>query len=423
MVSRTTLPAAALAALVAAGGAGAQELRFMCYQDGVECDAWDEALDRFEAENEGITVVLDVVSYQSILEGLPVSLAVGEGPDVARVTDFGGLAEYLLDVREYVTDPAAIEERYGQSLEWARVGDNAEDGIYVIVDQLTATGGFANQTLFEQAGVEKPPPGATWEHWADAATAVRDATGVDFAMAIDRTGHRFGAPAISYGAQYFDEAGEPILVDAGFRAFAEQFLAWHEDGTMARDVWAGAGGGTYQDAAAEFTNANLVFYYSGSWQIARFGNDIGDAFDWVATGAVCGPATCTGIPGGAGIVGFEHTEHPEAVGRLIDFVARDDVQREVLSQTRNIPANSVLQEEGIEYDGASEDVKAALRTFSDMVSDFSPIAFELQGYANNRAIFTATPARLTQAIVGELTLDEALQRLDQDVAEAVAASR
>jgi alpha-1,4-digalacturonate transport system substrate-binding protein len=95
----------------------------------------------------------------------------------------------------------------------------------------------------------------------------------------------------------------------------------------------------------------------------------------------------------------------------------------VLGKTRNIPANSVLQEQGIAYEGASEDVKQALQTFSELVADFSPIAFELQGYANNRAIFNATPARLTQAIVGELTLDEALERLDQDIAEAVSASR
>ena len=414
---------AALGLALVAGTANAQELRFSCYQDGVECDAWAEAFAGFEAENPGITVVVDVVPYQSILEGLPVQLAVGEGPDLARVTDFGGLAQYMLDVRPFVADPDAIEARYGQSLAWTRVGDNAPDGIYNIVDQLTATGGFANKTLFEQAGVEMPAPGSTWAEWAEAATKVRDATGVDFAMALDRTGHRFAAPAISYGAQYFDADGQPILVDDGFRAFAEQFVAWNEDGTMAKDVWAGAGGGAYQDAAAEFINGNLVFYYSGSWQIGRFSRDIGDAFDWTATGAVCGPEACTGMPGGAGLVGFKHTQHPEAVGKLLDFVARDDVQAAVLAKTKNIPANAVLQEEGVAYADAGEDITSALVTFASSVPDFSPIAFALQGYANNRAIFTATPARITQAIVGELTLEEALARLDADVAEAVAASR
>jgi alpha-1,4-digalacturonate transport system substrate-binding protein len=422
MTTRIGLSFAALA-LAAAGGAQGQELRFTCYQDGVECDAWASQFEAFTAENPDVTVVVDVVPYQSILEGLPVQLAGGEGPDLARVTDFGGLAQYMLDVAPYVADPTAIEERYGRSLDWARVGDNSPDGIYNIVDQLTATGGFANKTLFDQAGVALPEPGASWEDWAAAAVQVAEATGVDFPMALDRTGHRFAAPAISYGAQYFDAEGNAHVVDDGFRAFAEQFVAWNEDGTMAKDVWAGAGGGTYQDAAAEFINGNLAVYYSGSWQIGRFGRDIGDAFDWVATGSMCGPVACTGMPGGAGIVGFKSTEHPEAVGKLLDFIARDDVQAAVLAQTRNIPANGVLQGAGVDYGDADEAVKAALTSFAAAVPDFSPVAYALQGYRHNRAIFNATPARLTQAIVGELTLDEALKRLEADVAEAVAAAQ
>ncbi len=415
-----TLTTTALGLVLAAGTAGAQEIRFMCYQDGVECDAWSEQIAVFEDENPGIDVTVDEVPYQSIVESLPVQLEVGEGPDLARVTDYGGLARFMLNIRPLVDDPAAIEDRYAQSLAWARVGDNAPDGIYNIVDQLTATGGFANKTLFDQAGVEMPEPGATWSEWAEASRAVADATGVDYPMAIDRTGHRFAGPAMSYGADYFDQNGDPILVDDGFRDFAAQFVEWNEDGTLARDVWAGAGGGSYRDAAPEFINANLVMYYSGSWQIGRFGRDIGDAFDWVATGSICGPEACTGMPGGAGIVGFEHTDHPEAVAALMEFMARDDVQREVMAQTRNIPANSVLQEQGIDYEGVRDDVKEALRVFAASIPTFADSAYQLQGYANNRAIYTATPARITQALVGELTLDEALDRLDADIAEAVA---
>lgn len=419
---RRTLAVSALA-LLAAGAANAQELRFMCYQDGVECDAWAEAFKTFEAENPGISVIVDVVPYAAIIESLPVQLEVGEGPDLARVTDYGGLARFLLDVRPLVTDPESIEARYGQSLAWSRVGGNSADGIYHIVDQLTATGGFANATLFEQAGVEMPAPGATWDDWAEASRAVRDATGVDFAMAIDRTGHRFAAPAISYGAALFDESGDALLIDDGFRAFSEQFVAWHEDGTLARDVWAGAGGGSYQDAAAEFINANLVMYYSGSWQIGRFGRDIGDAFDWVATGGICGPVACTGMPGGAGIVGLNRTRHPEAVAKVMEFVARDDIQAQVLGQTRNLPANAALQASGIAYQGVSDDVAAALTAFAASVPTFSDTAYALQGYQFNRAVYTNIPARLTQAIVGELSLDDALARLEQDVADAIAQAR
>jgi hypothetical protein len=53
-------------------------------------------------ESEGIDVVVDVVPYQAILENLPVQLAAGTGPDMAKVTDLGGLNEYYLDLTPYV---------------------------------------------------------------------------------------------------------------------------------------------------------------------------------------------------------------------------------------------------------------------------------------------------------------------------------
>ena len=153
------------------------------------------------------------------------------------------------------------------------------------------------------------------------------------------------------------------------------------------------------------------------------GRDIGDAFDWAAVPAPCGPGGCTGIPGGAAVVGFKHTKAPEEVGKLLDFMAREDVQVAVLAKTKNIPAHQGLQAKGIEYQNATDDEKAALKVFATALSKFSPVAFQFQGYKNNRAIMNATVTRITQAIVGESTLDEALARIDSDVKEALAAAK
>ncbi|RST84362.1 carbohydrate ABC transporter substrate-binding protein [Aquibium carbonis] len=423
MKTRILLSGIAFAAMTAAVPASAAELRFACYQDGVECDAWAEAFKTFEADNPGTTVVVDIVPYKSIVEGLPLQLASGEGPDLARVTDLGGLARYMLDVTPYVSDAARIEEQYGRTLAWTRVNSPDDKGIYAIMDQQTATGPFINTTLFEQAGVAIPGEGATYADWAAAAKEVAEKTQTPYAVAMDRTGHRFAGPAISYGAKYFDADGNPITVDEGYRAFAEQFVAWNNDGTVAKEVWAGAGGATYQDAAKEFTNGSLVMYISGSWQIGRFGRDVGDAFDWQAVPAPCGPGGCTGIPGGAAIAAFKHTKAPEEVGKLLEFISNEDVQAKVLAKTKNIPANQALQVKGIDYENATDAEKAALGTFSSALANFSPVAFQFQGYKNNRAIMNATVTRITQAIVGESTLDEALSRIDADVKEAVAAAQ
>ena len=406
-------------ALTLAAPAMAQEIRFMCYSDGNECEVYDDVLSRFEAANPGVDVIVDVVPYQAILENLPVQLAAGTGPDIAKVTDLGGLNQYYLDLTPHI-DTGYWDESFGGTLGWYRVGDR--QGYYGLHSQLTITGAFANATLFEQAGVAMPGPTATWDDWAAASRAVAEATGTPFPMAIDRSGHRVAGPAISYGAQYFDADGNGSF--AGFEAFAEAFVGWNNDGTFARDVWASQGGATYQDAAQEFINGQLVFYYSGSWQVGRMDSQVGDLFDWQVVGSPCGPAgACSGMPGGAGIVGFEQTEHPEMVAAVIDYLAQEDVYAEVAARTRNLPAHLGVASKGVAFEGASPAAQAALNAFAADLPDVSPIAFAYQGYPMNRAMFGITVERLSQAIVGELSVADAAARMGDDLAAALAESK
>ena len=409
--------AAATGIALMAGAAAAQEIRFMCYSDGNECEVYDDVLTRFEAENPGVDVIVDVVPYQAILENLPVQLAAGTGPDMAKVTDLGGLNEYYLDLAPYI-DTAYWDASFGSTLDWYRAGDR--QGYYGMHSQLTITGAFVNATLFEQAGIEIPGPEATWAEWAEASRAVAEATGTPFPMAIDRSGHRVAGPAISYGAALNGPDG-PTLSDEGFAAFVEQFVAWNEDGTMARDVWAGQGGATYQDAAQEFINGELVFYYSGSWQVGRMDEQVGDFFDWQVVGSPCGPAgACSGMPGGAGIVGFEQTQNPEIVAAVIDFLAQEDIYAEVAARTRNLPAHLGVAAAGVEFQDASPAASAALSAFASDLADVAPAAFWYQGYPGNRAMFGITVERVSQAIVGELSVEDAVARMADDLAAAMA---
>jgi alpha-1,4-digalacturonate transport system substrate-binding protein len=406
--------------LALAGAVQAQELRMTCSSDGNECEVLDDLLKEFTKKNAGISVKIDTVPYKAILESLPIQLAGGSGPDLARLTDLGGLSRYYLDLSPYI-DKAYWEKNFGDTQPWYRQGPD-DKGVYGLMTQLTITGGFANKTLFEQANVPLPGPKATWDEWAEATRKVAKATDTPFPMAIDRSGHRIAGPAASYGAKFFNAAGSPKVVDPGFTEFAKRLINWHKDGTFAKDVWASKGGSTYQDAAQEFSNGKLVYYYSGSWQIGRFEQAVGDAFDWVAVGSPCGPTACSGMPGGSGLVGFKQTKHPEAVGKVMSYLAQPDVHKELMVRTRNLTAHKELAAKGIEYPDAKKPTAAALKAFTEASTQVSPVAYAYQGYRYNRAMFNASVARLTQAIVGELSLDDALARIDRDVDEAVKAA-
>ena len=414
-VKRTTLWATALA--LSAGLAQAGEIRVMCYQDGAECDVTAELAKRFEAQNAGTKVIVDTVPYKTIVEQLPVQLAAGQGPDIARVTDLGGLSKYYMDVSAHLKDRKYWDANFGATAPWLRPTPG-DKGIYGFMSQLTMTGPYVNKTLFEQAKVALPGPKATWDEWVDASRKVARATQTKAAMAWDRSGHRFAGPAISNGAKIFDAQGNPVI-DEGYKTTVNKFVAWHKDGAMLREVWAGAGGSTYADSIGEFINGNVVMVLSGSWQINRLQRDIGGKFDWVAAPNPCGSAACSGIPGGAAWVALKTSKSPKEAAAFLDFMASEQAYAEFTGKTNNIPAHAGLAKKGVAYPSAQPAARAALGVFSSGVGSLSPLAYQFQGYKYNRAIMLPTVARVTQAIVGEMGVDEAIGKINTDMQDAV----
>ncbi len=395
------------------------ELRITWYNDGNEGEVMRGILDRYEQANPDVKVTLDVVPYKAILESLPVQLAAGEGPDLARVTDLGGLSQYYLDLTPHISDPGYWNENFGPFLKWLREPGN-DSTISGFMTQLTVTGPYVNKTLFEQAGVEMPGKDATWDDWAKAVNEVAAKLDIPIPMAWDRSGHRVSGPAISMGAKMFDADGNPHLVDDGLKAMAQRLYDWHQDGTMAKELWGSVSGSQYLGANEDFANAQVAMYMSGSWQIPQFADKIGDAFDWWAVPAPCGPAGCTGMPGGAALVALKETEHPEEVGKLMDFLSSEEVLNEFYGKTLFIPGHLGLAASGVEFQTDDPRAKHALQTFAAAVPGISPIAYDLQGYVYNRVMFNALISRLGEAIVGELTLDQAYDRMTQDVEQQIA---
>ena len=410
----------ALVAAAAASSALAAEIRVQCYSDGNECEVTADLAKRFETRNPGTKVIVDKVPYKAVVETLPVQLAAGEGPDIARVTDLGGLNKYYLDLTPHLGARAKYwEDNFGPTLKWLRAGPS-DKGVYGMMTQLTVTGMFVNKTLFEQAKVPLPGPKATWDDWMEAARKVATATKTPFAMAMDRSGHRFAPLAVAYGAKIFDASGTPVI-DDGYKAAATKFVNWHKSGLMPKEVWGGVGGSQYRDAFEEFANGRVVAYYSGSWQVRRMDTQVTKSFDWEVVPAPCGPGGCTAMPGGAAFVALKRTKAPADVAKFLDFLASDDIYKEYMARTENIPAHAGVAKAGVAYD-ASPHVKTELAVFVGDVPKIATPNYELQGYRLNRAVFLPTAQRLGQAVAGEMSADDALKRLAQDMDEQVKAA-
>ncbi len=420
MNRRHWLAGALMAATLAATPALAQTtLRMTWYSDGNEGEVMRDLLNRFEASNPGIKVVLDTVPFKAINENLPVQLAAGQGPDIARVVDLGGVSPFMLDLRPHLKNAAYWEQNFGPFLSWMREPGNTT-AIPGYMTQLTVTGPLVNKTLFEQAGVAIPGEKATWDDWAKAAKAVADKVKAPFPLAIDRSGHRFYGLAVSQGSKMIGADGNPAPIDDGFKRAAQMVADWHKSGVMSKELWGSVSGTAYRGANEEFKNAQVPFYLSGSWQISQFDKTIGNAFDWIAVPTPCGPANCSGMPGGAAVVGIKTTKHPAEVARVMEYLSSEEILSEFYARTLFVPGHVGIAKKGVTYQGASPQAAAALKVFGNQVAALDPAAYRIQGYTHNRIVFNAAISRLGQVVTGEISLDEAYKRIEADVAQQVA---
>ncbi|NOZ31656.1 MAG: carbohydrate ABC transporter substrate-binding protein [Alphaproteobacteria bacterium] len=418
MTKAKTLLATLAFGLLATTTALAGEVRIMWYSDGVEGEVLQDLMDRFMVDNPDIDVIIDNVSYSTVREQLPVQLEAGSGPDIARVTDLKAQSEHWLDLTPYVEDADYWRDNFGDQADWMR--PDGSDAITGFMTQITLTGGYANKTLFDQAGIEIPGPEATWDEWMEIVQQVATSQQVPFPAAMDRSGHRISGPNISFGANYVGADGLPAPIDDGVKAMVSRFVEWNAQGIMNPEVWVSASGTTYRAAADDFINGQLVYYYSGNWQISNLSTKIGDTFDWVATGSPCGTAACSGMPGGAGLVAVKYTKNPEDVGKVMDYLASAEVVKEFSERTLFIPAHRGVIAQGLQFQSDDPQVNAALSGFVAASASTDPNALFLPGWKWAGTYYGALVSRTSQVIAGELTLEEAYERMDADIAAKVA---
>ena len=419
--TRLKLSVVSAGLICASSSAWSDEIKFLCFQNGNECEVIAELAKGFESET-GHTVKTEQVGYEVIRDQLENQLQTDAAPDVARVTNLGGLNQYYLDLTPHV-DKDYFEQNYGSTLPWYRRADGADAGIYGWQSELTVTGPYINVTMFDDAGVDIPANGATWDDWAEALGQVKEALGLNAGLAMDRTAHRWAGPAFSYGAKFFDESGAPILVDDGFRSFAETFVLWHKSGLMPVEGWPAGSGTQYRNAAPLFLSGGVAMHMSGSWMIGNYAKNITD-FEWRAVPAPCGPSgACGAMPGGAGVVAFKSTKVPEAAAAFVAYLAKEESASAYAAATKSITAHAGLQASGVDYGDTDPAVAQALSTFATSISkaaDTAPQGFSLQGYAKNFVIYGAVPDYITKVITDELSLDDALKAIDADVQAKIA---
>jgi alpha-1,4-digalacturonate transport system substrate-binding protein len=388
-------------AMVGQADAQVQTLRFLWFTDGPDRPAIEGLVKKFNDTNPDVKIEFSIVPFAELNQLLVTQASAGQAPDLARVSEPYRFFQYALDLRPHLKNSGFAKEFLDEPMKMV-LGQGGE--VYGIPHDLTMNGPFVNVSLFKKAGVELPKgERVTWEEWMDAAAKVRKATGVPFAATADRSGHRLDGFLQSYGGGFFTPDGKDVRISSPeTKKAVEAFVKFHKDGTMPLDIWAGGTG--YVGANQQFVNGQLVYYLSGNWQVAQFNDAIGTKFEWKAVPNGYN-TQAGGMPGGKFLIAFKNTKIPDKVARLMEFLGSADAMTEYSAKAMFLPTRKDLVRQGINFPARKDDMNLFVKGVGTLPQSayvdnynlrFGPIANEVRD-------------RVTQAIVGELSVDKALE--------------
>lgn len=148
-----------------ADGGTTLDLLVPSYSDATQ-GLWEDVIAGFEEENEGITVNLEVQSWDNLESVVATKIQGGEAPDIYNGGPFAGFAaDGLLYDAEEVISPAVFSD-FQESF----IANEQLDGTtYALPFIASARALFVNNALLEQAGATVP---TNWDELLDSAVKV-----------------------------------------------------------------------------------------------------------------------------------------------------------------------------------------------------------------------------------------------------------
>ncbi len=389
-------------------------LRFLCFEDGNECEVYEDLLSRFSQENPDITVLVEVVAAGEIHDKLAAGLEAGAPPDFARVSDLDVLKGHYLNLRPLLPDPEYLYQIFPDIIFRSMSSYFQDIGIYGYPDAAKVVAPFVNLSRFEEAGVAIPGGGdevASWDDWLAVLDKVVMNTEAAYALSVDNKDHRLAGPAMSLGADYFSDGLNSADLD-GLRDFLLILTALVEEGKTPVDTLLGTG-----KSQEYFVRGETVMYICGSWKVEEVAAQVGDDFEWAIVPNPSGPGGSTGVAQLTGLVALAGTEHPEAVGKVFEYLLRKEISAEFSARSLTIPARADVAAAGIDYQ-VDDIVAAALSSFTREVPRLQTQAIALDLHPLAEVYYEASNTYMRGYFAGEYTLDEALAELKARLDEA-----
>ena len=149
-------------------GNGTTTVTMIAAEYGTQTKAWwGEFETKFEAANEGIDLVVDVVSWNDIYTVVNTRIANGQAPDLLNID---GFADYQADDLLLPAEEWVSAETYAKFFDSFLEQSVVDGTVWAVPDLASARALYYNADILAAAGVEVP---TTWEELVAACEAIK----------------------------------------------------------------------------------------------------------------------------------------------------------------------------------------------------------------------------------------------------------
>ncbi len=370
-----------------------------------EIDVYTAASEAIDAEWEGVALEYEpggseTASYQDVLV---TELEAGTAPDVFWIpgTDIARFAEagLILNLAELAgaDEDFSADDFYAGPMSFLTTPTEGNDpALWGLPRDVSAFAIYYNADLFDEAGLDVPEAGWTWEEFEEAAAEISSLGDEIFGFGMNAWWANWGYFVNAAGSSFFNEDYTACGLDNSATVEGLEFAQnLFEEGYAV--PW-----GT--DSEPPFLAGNLGMFMNGRW--ATPGTIANADFEWNVAPLPIGPSgeETNWLFWGAYVVNA-NTEHPEEAWDLVTRLTSAEIQGDIASLGANIPSRSgeaaidlflgTLPDSGVNNQAFIDGTTA-----SDVRTE-APLFF-----GNWPAIDTAYGTAVTQVFNGELTAQE-----------------
>lgn len=352
-------------------------------------------------EETGIAVEVEAIPWDNVNDRLTTAVASGEGPDVTQI-GLSQLASFLEggaleDISDALADHPNLDPANFPSAVSAE-NLNPDGGMYSVPWVSDTRVLFYRSDILAEAGIDSPP--ATWEALREAAITLAARGEGQYGYYIPQ----WDAPLpVTYtwqtGTDVLADDGSIDLDTDGFRAAADHYLGFYEDGSVPT-------AGDF-DQAAGFISGTAPMLVSGPYLAAAIKEQAPDLEGSWGVTTVPADETATSLFAGSNLGIWKGTENRDAALQLLDFLTDPATQVAWYESTGELPAVTAAFED----DALASDPLVAV--YAEQLQDSRPLPISTAWDEANKAVLDSLNAIALTGADKEQTLTDLFATIEE----------